>query len=76
MALCHLKHAELAKEIQRYKGIIVFRGDDVTDKEGYYAVFSEQGTSASHMTATAMIDAIARMPGCKGLDADAVSAYT
>ena len=52
MALCHLKNSELAVALQAYKGRVVFRGDGVTDEDGYYAVFSEQGTSSSHMAAT------------------------
>ena len=40
------------------------------------AVFSEQGTSASHLSAAKFLDAIARAPGCAGEDADATSAYT
>ena len=51
MALCHIKHSELAESLQKYKGRVVFRGDNVRDESGYLAVFSEQGTSASHMAA-------------------------
>ena len=40
------------------------------------AVFSEQGTSASHMAAAKICDAIARLPGNNGEDADATGAYT
>ena len=38
MDLCHLKHAELAKGTQKYKGRVVFRGDFAKDEEGFYAV--------------------------------------
>ena len=75
-ALCHEKHSELNLADPEYKGRVVFRGDIVRDKDGYYAVFSEQGTSSSHMAATKLLDAIARMPGCDGEDSDAMSAYT
>ena len=54
----------------------MFRGDVVKDIDGYYAVFSEQGTSSSHMAATKFIDALARLPDCDGEDSDAMSAYT
>ena len=40
------------------------------------AVFSEQGTSASHMAAAKFMDAVARMPDCDGEDSDAIGAYT
>ena len=48
----------------------------VRDEEGYYAIFSEQGTSASLMAATKFLDAIARCNGCDGQDSDACSACT
>ena len=41
-----------------------------------YAVFTEQGSSASQMTAAKIMDIISRLPGCDGQAADAVSAYT
>ncbi len=44
MQLCHIKHSELAEKFHIYKGRLVFRGDQVKDETGYYAVFSEQGT--------------------------------
>ena len=48
----------------------------VKDDSGSYAVFTEQGSSASHMTAARVMDIISRLPGCAGQAADAVSAYT
>ena len=45
------------------------------DEIGAYAVFTEQGSSASQMTAKVM-DVIVRLPNCDGQAADAVSAYT
>ena len=51
MDLCHLKHSELSPELQKYKGRVVFRGDNVKDEKGSFAVFSEQGTSSSHQAA-------------------------
>ena len=41
-----------------------------------YAVFTEQGSSASQMTAAKIMDIISRLPGCDRQAADAVSAYT
>ena len=41
-----------------------------------YAVFTEQGSSASQMTGAKVTDIISRLPGCAGQAADAVSAYT
>ena len=46
------------------------------DDSGSDAVFTEQGSSASHMTAMKVLDVIARLPGCAGQASNAVSAYT
>ena len=46
------------------------------DERGNFAVFSEQGTSASHLMAARFVDAVAYMPGMDGEDADATGAYT
>ena len=35
MDLCHVKHAELSEEFWRYKGRVVFRGDQVRDESGF-----------------------------------------
>ena len=76
MRLCHVKHSELAEKYHSFKGRVVFRGDNVRDESGHLAVFSEQGTSASHLAAAKFLDAIARMPDNDGQDSDATGAYT
>ena len=76
MDIWHLKNAELEAKHQKYKGRVVLRGDIVKDNSGSYAVFTEQGSSASQMTAAKIMDIISRLPGCDGQAADAVSAYT
>ena len=77
MDICHLKNAELEAKHQKYKGRVVLRGDIVKDDSGSYAVFIEQGSSASQMTAAKIMDIISRLLGCDGQAADAVSAcYT
>ena len=76
MDICHLKNSELVPQYQKYKGRVVLRGDIVKDDSGSYAVFTEQGSSASQMTAAKVMDIISRLPGCTGQAADAVSAYT
>ena len=76
MDICHLKNAELDAKHQKYKGRVVLRGDIVKDYSGSYAVFIEQGSSASQMTAAKIMDIISRLPGCDGQAADAVSACT
>ena len=77
MDLCHEKNSELhLPESQKvYKGRVVFRGDQVKDENGFYAVFTEQSASASHMAAAKYLDAIGRFPGNVTEDSDAVKAY-
>ena len=68
-----LKNAELETKHQKYKGRVVLRGDVVKYDSGSYAVFTEQGSSASQMTAAKIMDIISRL---HGQAADAASAYT
>ena len=70
------KNAELGPTFQKYKGRVVLRADSVKDHSGAYAVFTEQGSSASQMTAAKVMDVIARLPDCDEQAADAVSACT
>ena len=76
MDICHLKNAELEAKRQKYKGRIVNKGNIVKDDSGACAVFTEQGSSASQMTAAKVMDIMSRMSGFPGQAADAVSAYT
>ena len=76
MDLCHLENSELEPQFQKYKGRVVLRGDTVKEDSGSYAVFTEQGSSASQMTAAKVVAIISRPPGCAGQAVDAVSAYT
>ena len=50
MDISHLKNEELEPTFQKYKERVVLRGDIVKDDSGAYAVFTEQGLSASQMT--------------------------
>ena len=52
MDLCHLKNSELEPQFQKYKGRVVLRFDIVKDDSGSCAVFTEQGSSGSQMTAS------------------------
>ena len=64
------------KKLQKFKGRVVLRGDIVKDDSGKYAVFCEQGSSASQITAAKVMDVLSRPPGCAGQAAGAISAYT
>ena len=76
MDICHFTNAKLETKQQKYKGRIALRGVVVKDDSGSYAVFTEQGSSASQMTAAKIMDIISRLQGCDGQAPDAVSAYT
>ena len=76
MDIGHLKNAELEPKLQKYKGRVVLRGDIVKDDSGAFAVFTEQGSSSSQMTAVKIMDVIARLPGCDGQVADAIFGFT
>ena len=67
---------ELEPKYHKCKGRLVLRDDIVKDDSGSSAVFTEQGSSASQMTAAKVIDVISRLPGCTEQAADAVSACT
>ena len=72
MDICHLKKNGVRTRIGEEKGRVVLRGDKAKDDSGAYAVFTEQGPSASQMTAAKIMDVIARLPSCDGQAADAV----
>jgi hypothetical protein len=76
LQLCHIKNHQFDISQRSYTGRIVFRRDNVKDEHGQFAVFSEHGTSASHLMAARVVDALAHMPGRGGEDADATGAYT
>ena len=70
MDICFL----MDNTFQKYKGLVVLRGDAVKDYSGSCAVFTEQGSSASHMIAVKVLDVISRLSDCAGGASDAVSA--
>ena len=52
------------------------RGEAVKDDSGSYAVFTEQGSPTSHITAAKVLEVISRLPRCAGQAADTVLAHT
>ena len=56
MDFSHLKHSEMAVHLHQYKGRAVLRRDVVKDDIGGHALFIEQGTAASHITAAKVLD--------------------
>jgi hypothetical protein len=69
-----LKHSEI-KELRKYKGRFVFQRDNVRDEFGLQQLFPDQGSGASFMTASRVMDAISLLPGCCGQQSDAPQAY-
>ena len=76
MDIFHLKNSELEPKFQQHNGRVVLQCDTVKDESGSCAEFTEQGSSATQMTAPNVMAVIARLPGCAGQAANAVSAYT
>ena len=74
----HLSFEEcrIGDKAPKHKARVVLRGDIVKYDSGSYAVFIEQGSSASQMTAAKIMDIISRLSGCAGQASDAVSACT
>ena len=75
----HLSSQEFGVGTQaskKYKGRVVLRGNIVKDDSGSRAVFTKQSSSESQMTVAIVMDVKAKLPGCAGQAADAVSAYT
>ena len=76
MDICYLKKSELEQKLKKYEGRVVLRGGTVKNDSGSNAVFTDQSSSTSQMTAAKVMDLIAKIPGCARQAADAVSSYT
>ena len=77
MDICHLKNSEFEPKHQKNtKAEFVLGGVIVKNDSGSKTVFTQQGSSALQMTATKVMDVMARLPGCAGQAADAVSSLT
>ena len=57
-----------------FEGRVVLRGDTVKDDSISYALFTEEGASASQVAAAKVMDVVARLPDCAAQLADALSA--
>ena len=73
--LCVVQISEIA-HLRKYKGRVAFQGNNVRDEFGMQALFPDQGSGASFMTASRVMDAISILPGCTGQQSDAPQAYT
>lgn len=75
MDLCHTKKSQLSDELRRYEGRISGKGDVIKDETDQYAVFCEQGTSASDISTAKLLDMVSRLPGCTEELSDAIRAF-
>ena len=65
MDFCHLKKSELEPKFPKYNGRVVLRCSTEKNDSGSYDVFTEQGSSASQMTASKVMGVTARPPGMR-----------
>ena len=75
MSICSIKFAELAKELQVYKGRIVYRGDNARDEYGTAAVYQELAASPTSIQAANANISYGMISGNKTTCADAIKAY-
>ena len=76
--ICALKGSELpiGHTNRKWKGRVVFGGNNVQDEFGLAATFPEAGSGASYGAASKLLDAVANLPGNVGQQSDAPAAYT
>ena len=76
--ICVLKGSELpdGHPNRKWKGRVVFGGNNVRDEYGTAAIFPEQGSGASYAPAAKLLDAVSHLPGNCGEQSDAPAAYT
>ena len=76
--ICVLKGSELPEghPNRKWKGRVVFGGNNVQDEHGLAATFPDAGSGASYASASKLLDTVARLPGCLGEQSDAPAAYT
>ena len=75
MSICSEKYAELAPELRKLKGRIVYRGDITKDQNGNLAVFQELSASPTSIQSANSCLAYGLLKGHKTTQADAVRAY-
>ena len=61
MDICHVKNVELEPKIQIFKDRVLLHDDILKDDSGGQAVLSEQGSSASQMTAARVMDVVCKI---------------
>ena len=76
--ICVLKVSELEEGHvnRKWKGRVVFGGNNVQDEYGMAAAFPEAGSGASYASASELLDTVSMFPGNVGEQSDAPAAYT
>ena len=75
MELCVEKNYDIPDQA-KFKGRLVFRGDDVRDETGQHAIFKDMASCPATLEASKMVDAYSCVHGNAGQQADAQQAYT
>ena len=75
LTLCGIKHHELSPELWKYKGRIVYRGDNIRDQNDQIILFDETSTTPTSLVALNLCLWFGCRAGCKTSGADAVQAF-
>ena len=75
---CVEKGSELPKgnPQRKFKGRVVFRGNQVRDEDHYMATFQDMGSAPASMASGKFCDFLGLLPNWRLMQADAVRAYT
>jgi hypothetical protein len=76
-ALCHEKNEELplGHPNRKFKGRVVFLGNNVVNQDYESAVFADLGNAPSSLESGRLVDAYGASEGCSSQTADAIQAY-
>ena len=76
--ICVEKNSELPAldPRRKFKGRVVFQGNDVSDEHRQAAIFQELSSSPATIEAAKAADCYALLPGHDGQHSDAIGAYT
>ena len=76
--LCFEKNAELdpGNKLRKFKGRVVFQGNDVKDNNYDWAIFQELSSNPATMEAAKAMDLVSLFPGHSAQQSDATQAYT
>ena len=75
MAICSIKFHEMAEEFWKWKGRLVFRGDNAKDADGNLAVYQSLSANPTSIASAASNLAYGQIPGHSTSQADAIKAY-